>query len=82
VNTRSRLSPSWSERLAYPGSCFSASALVVSVPEIAKVDEKERLTVMASKYKEEYTKQKAYPSLLAACPQAVDMLIAGMKAQP
>ncbi|KAF8515738.1 hypothetical protein JB92DRAFT_3142760 [Gautieria morchelliformis] len=82
VDTRSRLVAPYNSRDAYPGYCLGMS--VIQVPlrlcpssSISKDETRGYLVKVANIVKDQYLKQKAYPSLLAIDGQQVEMMLAG-----
>jgi hypothetical protein len=80
VDCRGRLAVPYSSKEGYPGYCLGMSAIQipVSVAE-TKGGHKEKLLAAAEFLKQEYAKQKAYPSLLAIEPQQVDLMLADVR---
>ncbi|TFK50405.1 hypothetical protein OE88DRAFT_1712963 [Heliocybe sulcata] len=82
VDSRARLAAPWSSREGYPGYCLGMSAIVVPVKLVqssAAEGEKAQLLKLADAVKQEYAKQKSYPSLLAIEAQEVEMMLAGLR---
>jgi len=79
VNNRSdRLRKPYSERDGYPGYCLGTSALCFSVDMLrdkTNYYDKMLLLGMAELVKQEYTKQKDYPALLATQGQVLELIL-------
>ncbi|GBE89886.1 hypothetical protein SCP_1702120 [Sparassis crispa] len=83
ADSRTRLAALYSEKLGYPGYALGVS--VIQIPVSAAVatageSNEQVLLRLASIVKDEYTKQRAYPSLLGVVCQQVDLMILGLKA--
>jgi hypothetical protein len=82
INTRNRLRAPYDERHAYPACCVGSTALPVRVADIRDVPAEKQLPAVAALLKRVYERQRAYPAVLGASAQQVDLILAGEAAQP
>lgn len=83
VDARARLAAPYNARDAYPGYCLGMSVIQVPLslcPTAAAPDTRDALIKVAHIVKEQYLRQKAYPSLLAVDGQQVELMLAGIRA--
>lgn len=85
MNSRDRLKPPYNGRDAFTGWGLALTCLQIPVSVVAfsaAAGEVEQLKVVSEAIKTEYTKQKEFPSLLAAEGRMIDTILATPAAGP
>ncbi|KAF8583566.1 hypothetical protein K439DRAFT_1653435 [Ramaria rubella] len=86
VDGRKSLESPYCTRDGYPGYCLGMSAILVPLSlcprksSLSATETRECLLKLAEVVKAGYSRQKAYPSLLAVGTQQVDLMLAGVRA--